>query len=46
MWFSPNVATAENRTAFVQTVTDFVTQYNLDGVQFEYVDSFDSYSTR
>lgn len=36
IWFSSNVATAENRTAFVQTVTDFVTQYDLDGVQFDW----------
>jgi chitinase len=35
IWFSSNIATADNRTAFVQTVADFASQYNLDGVQFE-----------
>jgi chitinase len=34
-WFSTNVRTAENRTAFVKTVTNIVQQYNLDGVDFE-----------
>jgi len=37
IYFSSNVATAENRTAFVRTVVNFVRQYNLDGVNFEYV---------
>ncbi|KAG2135820.1 glycoside hydrolase family 18 protein [Suillus clintonianus] len=36
VWFSSNLATAENRTAFVQTVADFVLQYNLDGIQFDW----------
>ena len=34
-WFSTNVGTASNRTAFVKTVTDMVQQFNLDGVDFE-----------
>jgi chitinase len=37
IYFSSNVATAENRTAFVRTVVNFVRQYNLDGVNFEYL---------
>lgn len=36
IWFSSNVATAKNRTAFVKTVTDFAVQYNLDGLQFDW----------
>ncbi|KAG1854388.1 glycoside hydrolase family 18 protein [Suillus tomentosus] len=36
IWFSSNLATTENRTAFVKTVTEFVSQYNLDGVQFDW----------
>ncbi|KIK41262.1 glycoside hydrolase family 18 protein [Suillus luteus UH-Slu-Lm8-n1] len=36
LWFSSNVATAENRTAFVKTVIDFALQYNLDGIQFDW----------
>ncbi|KAG2338912.1 glycoside hydrolase family 18 protein [Suillus weaverae] len=36
VWFSSNLATAKNRTAFVQTVVDFVLQYNLDGIQFDW----------
>ncbi|KAG2154458.1 glycoside hydrolase family 18 protein [Suillus bovinus] len=35
-WFSSNLATAKNRTAFVKTVKEFVSQYNLDGVQFDW----------
>jgi chitinase len=35
LWFSSNVATLENRTAFVQTVADFAEQYDLDGINFE-----------
>ena len=35
--FSTNVGSSENRTAFVQTVVDLATKYNLDGVDFEYV---------
>jgi chitinase len=37
IYFSSNVATAENRTAFVNTVVDFVEKYDLDGINFEYV---------
>lgn len=37
IYFSSNVATAENRTAFVDTVLDFLEKYDLDGVNFEYV---------
>lgn len=37
LWFSSNVATPENRTAFAQTVADFAEQYDLDGINFEYV---------
>lgn len=33
--FSTNVGSAENRTAFVQTVVDLKTKYDLDGVDFE-----------
>ncbi|KAG2122829.1 glycoside hydrolase family 18 protein [Suillus cothurnatus] len=36
IYFSSNVATAENRTAFVRTVINFVRQYNLDGVNFDW----------
>ncbi|KAJ3551491.1 hypothetical protein NM688_g4674 [Phlebia brevispora] len=35
LYYSANVASAENRTAFVKTVTDLATQYNLDGIDFE-----------
>ncbi|KAG6327916.1 hypothetical protein ID866_11173 [Astraeus odoratus] len=35
-WFSSNVATAENRTAFVQTIVDFASQYNLDGINLDW----------
>ena len=35
-FFSSNVASAENRTAFVQTVTDLVTNYSLDGLDFDW----------
>ncbi|KAG1737910.1 glycoside hydrolase family 18 protein [Suillus paluster] len=35
-WFSSNVATQENRTAFVKTVTDFAHKYNLDGLQIDW----------
>ena len=40
IYFSSNVATAENRTAFVKTVTNFTQYYNFDGVDFEYVFDF------
>ncbi|KAG8214134.1 glycoside hydrolase family 18 protein [Butyriboletus roseoflavus] len=35
-WFSSNVATPENRTAFVQTVATFAEQYGLDGINFDW----------
>ncbi|KAL4077337.1 glycoside hydrolase family 18 protein [Scleroderma yunnanense] len=35
-WFSSNVATAENRTAFVNTINNFVQQYKLDGVNLDW----------
>ena len=35
LYFSSAVASAENRTAFVKTITDFATQYQLDGIDFE-----------
>lgn len=40
LWFSSNVATPGNRAAFVKTVTDFAEQYDLDGINFEYVLGF------
>jgi chitinase len=36
-YFSSAVATAANRTSFVQAVVSLVTKYNLDGVDFECV---------
>ncbi|KAH7889046.1 glycoside hydrolase family 18 protein [Phlebopus sp. FC_14] len=36
LWFSSNVASAENRTAFVNTVVNFTKQYDLDGVNFDW----------
>jgi len=36
IYFSSNVATPENRTAFVQTVADFAVQYGLDGIEFDW----------
>ncbi|KAG2127499.1 glycoside hydrolase family 18 protein [Suillus clintonianus] len=36
IWFSSHFATAKNRTAFVQTVTNFASKYNLDGIQFDW----------
>ncbi|KAF8598081.1 glycoside hydrolase [Ceratobasidium sp. AG-I] len=35
-YFSPAVATAENRTAFVKTMTDLVQDNNLDGLDFDW----------
>lgn len=35
-WFSTNVRTAQNRTAFVKTVIDIAQQYNLDGLDFDW----------
>lgn len=36
-YFSSDVATQDNRTAFVKTITDFAQTYNLDGIDIEYV---------
>ncbi|KAG0692802.1 glycoside hydrolase family 18 protein, partial [Suillus ampliporus] len=36
LWFSSNLATAENRTAFVKTVAEFAFQYDLDGINFDW----------
>ncbi|KAG2071194.1 glycoside hydrolase [Suillus decipiens] len=36
VWFSSNIATSENRTAFVKTLTDFVHKYQLDGIYWEF----------
>ncbi|KAG2127519.1 glycoside hydrolase family 18 protein [Suillus clintonianus] len=36
VYFSSDVATAKNRTAFVNTVIDFVEEYDLDGVNFDW----------
>ncbi|KAI0344492.1 chitinase [Trametopsis cervina] len=36
LYYSSNVASAENRTAFVKTVTDLKTQFGLDGVDFDW----------
>ncbi|KAG0708627.1 glycoside hydrolase family 18 protein [Suillus ampliporus] len=35
-WFSSNIATSENRTAFVKTVAEFAYKYDLDGVQIDW----------
>lgn len=37
LYYSTAVGSATNRTAFVKTITDLATKYNLDGVDFEYV---------
>jgi chitinase len=36
-FFSTSIGSAENRTAFVKTCLDFVSEYDLDGLDFEYV---------
>ncbi|OAX39729.1 glycoside hydrolase family 18 protein [Rhizopogon vinicolor AM-OR11-026] len=36
IYFSSSVATAENRTMFAKTIIDFVNQYDLDGVNFDW----------
>ncbi|KAF8444895.1 glycoside hydrolase family 18 protein [Boletus edulis BED1] len=36
LWFSSDVATPENRTAFVKAVADFADQYDLDGINFDW----------
>jgi len=38
-YFSTNVGSAQNRTAFVKTIVNLVKKYNLDGVDFESVHS-------
>ncbi|KAG9316850.1 glycoside hydrolase family 18 protein [Chiua virens] len=35
-YFSSNLATPENRTAFVQTLANFADKYNLDGINFDW----------
>lgn len=34
-FFSTNMGSAANRTAFVKTISDLATKYKLDGVDFE-----------
>ena len=36
-WFSSNVGSSKNRTAFVTSVSSLISTYGLDGVDFEYV---------
>ncbi|KAJ3835185.1 chitinase [Lentinula raphanica] len=36
IYFSSAVGSAENRTAFVKTLTDFTTTYGLDGINFDW----------
>ncbi|KAG2364062.1 glycoside hydrolase family 18 protein [Suillus spraguei] len=36
IWFSSDLATAKNRTAFVKTVVEFASHYKLDGIQFDW----------
>ena len=42
-YWSSNVGSAENRTAFVKTVSDLVTTYSLDGLDFECTLPFPSF---
>ncbi|KAI0829744.1 chitinase [Trametes gibbosa] len=35
-WYSSNVATKANRTAFVKSITKLATKYNLDGIDFDW----------
>ncbi|EAU81455.1 endochitinase [Coprinopsis cinerea okayama7 len=35
-YFSPAVASAENRTTFVKTITDMATEFGLDGIDFDW----------
>lgn len=35
-YFSTNFATAANRTAFAQTCMDFINEYDLDGLDFDF----------
>ncbi|THG95976.1 hypothetical protein EW026_g5768 [Hermanssonia centrifuga] len=36
LYYSSNVASSENRTAFVKTITEFATKYELDGIDFDW----------
>ncbi|KAF8999063.1 glycoside hydrolase [Cyathus striatus] len=36
LFFSTNVATSDNRTAFVKTISDFATKWQLDGIDFDW----------
>ncbi|KAJ3736222.1 glycoside hydrolase family 18 protein [Lentinula guzmanii] len=36
VYFSSAVGSAENRTTFVKTVTDFTSKYGLDGINFDW----------
>ncbi|KAF7355625.1 Chitinase [Mycena sanguinolenta] len=36
LFWSSNVATAQNRTLFVKTLVDFATKYDLDGLDFDW----------
>ncbi|KAJ6491331.1 glycoside hydrolase family 18 protein [Mycena vitilis] len=36
VYYSTAVATPENRTAFVKAITDLVSQYQLDGIDFDW----------
>ncbi|KAJ6515538.1 glycoside hydrolase family 18 protein [Mycena sanguinolenta] len=36
LFWSSNVATAQNRTLFVKTLVDLTTKYNLDGLNFDW----------
>ncbi|KAJ7752839.1 chitinase [Mycena maculata] len=36
LYYSSNVATAENRTLFVKTLVDFAKKYDLDGLDFDW----------
>lgn len=35
-WFSTNVGSVQNRTAFVKSVTGLIKQYKLDGIDFDW----------
>jgi chitinase len=36
-WFSTDLGSAANRTAFVKTVLNFAAKHDLEGIDFEYV---------
>ncbi|KAI0049237.1 glycoside hydrolase family 18 protein [Auriscalpium vulgare] len=36
LYYSTDVGSAENRTAFVKTITQLATKYNLDGIDFDW----------